>query len=524
MRIIHDGEERHSQQRAHWEQYLPRRLFTEDAAIAGSSSAPAVAGGNRGSRPAASTVRWEAEAVRSTSAGLAAEQVTPPPLDRSPMHRRSKSTEDGTALGATPLGASSVADQQDSRTPPPLHRSASPVPPRRSTATDATAATYTTATTSSTNAGISYQQDSERERDFSRHRTITASVSNAADLADAADSRTMTAATNVGSSSNFGTGRRVAVPALPERLNALQHLSLTTPSTSGKSMHSSGDFSAAMGGVRAGGPGEYLMDRLLRAFAQQQDGGYLNQSLTSANAAGAGGRDDGGSALAVDALEVVAGLLTTSKFPRELQEEAYGLFARLSRSIPPSSRVALPVSLLTLRPTELTGCAKPVPVTAPALVVAKRNLAALKLRAQESAAGSGVSTPRGGALAGPAGGVSSLFYDPFAARRHKERVQAQHNDVLWAVGQRSTLVAVLSNPLCVPVFLTAVFPVLRGAECTVYPVAVHIPPNAERFEVELSVTPTSIGQLEVVGLQFIVNNATHVLQVDKTGRYVKAPK
>jgi hypothetical protein len=523
MRIIHDGEERHSQQRAHWEQYLPRRLFTEDAAIAGSSSAPAVTGGNRGSRPAASTVRWEAEAVRSTSAGLAAQQATPPPLDRSPMHRRSKSTEDGAALGATPLGASSVADQQDSRTPPPLHRSASPVPPRRQTATDATAGTYTTATTSSTNAGISYQQDSERERDFSRHRSITTSVSNAADLADAADSRTMAAGGNMGSSSNFGNGRRVAVPALPERLNALQHLSLTTPSTSGKSMHSSGDFSAVMGGVRAGGPGEYLMDRLLRAFAQQQDGGYLNQSSTSVNAAGPG-RDDGGTALAVDALEVVAELLTTSKFPRELQEEAYGLFARLSRSIPPSSRVSLPVSLLTLRPTELTGCAKPVPVSAPALVVAKRNLAALKLRAQESAAGSGVSTPRGGVAGAPSGGGSSLFYDPFAARRHKERVQAQQNDVLWAVGQRSTLVAVLSNPLCVPVFLTAVFPVLKGAECTVYPVAVHVPPNAERFEVELSLTPTGTGQLEVMGLQFIVNNATHVLQVDKTGRYVEAPK
>jgi hypothetical protein len=321
----------------------------------------------------------------------------------------------------------------------------------------------------------------------------------------------------------FGKGRRVALPALPEWLNALQHLSLTTPSTSGKSMHSSGDFSAVMGGVRAGGPGEYLMDRLLRAFAQQQDGGYLNQSSTSVNAAGPG-RDDGGTALAVDALEVVAELLTTSKFPRELQEEAYGLFARLSRSIPPSSRIALPVSLLTLRPTELTGCAKPVPVSAPALVVAKRNLAALKLRVQESAAGSGVSTPRGGVAGAPSGGGSSLFYDPFAARRHKERVQAQQNDVLWAVGQRSTLVAVLSNPLCVPVFLTAVFPVLKGAECTVYPVAVHVPPNAERFEVELSVTPTSTGQLEVAGLQFIVNNATHVLQVDKTGRYVEAPK
>jgi hypothetical protein len=230
--------------------------------------------------------------------------------------------------------------------------------------------------------------------------------------------------------------------------------------------------------------------------------------------AGIGGREDGSGALAVDAVEAMAQLLAVSRYPRELQEETHGLFARLSKSIAPSSRVALPVSLVTLRPRELVGCARPEPVTSSAVATAKANLA---LHKQRLLAGGALAGAASGQLT-PTGDSSSLFYDPFAAKRQRQLAQTQKNEVLWAVGQRSAFVAVLSNPLCVPVFLTSVFPVLTGGEHTTYPIAVHIPPNVERYEVELFVLPREVGALQVEGLQFVVNNATHVLRVDKEGK------
>ena len=206
----------------------------------------------------------------------------------------------------------------------------------------------------------------------------------------------------------------------------------------------------------------------------------------------------------------MADVLAVSRYPPELQEETYGLFARLSKSIVPNSKVALPIAMHVLRPLELVGGAKPVPLSCAALATAKRNFTQLKERASGEISGSVE-------FADDVSSSSSLFYDPFAAKRQKQRDQAQKSEVLWAVGQESRLVAVLSNPLCVPVFLTSLFPVLRGAEHTVYPVSIHIPPNVSYFEVELTVLPRSLGVLEVHGLQFVVNNATHLLAVGKNG-------
>ena len=50
-----------------------------------------------------------------------------------------------------------------------------------------------------------------------------------------------------------------------------------------------------------------------------------------------------------------------------------------------------------------------------------------------------------------------------------------------------------------------------------YPVSIHIPPNVSYFEVELTVLPRSVGVLKVQGLQFVVNNATHLLAVGRNG-------
>jgi len=114
---------------------------------------------------------------------------------------------------------------------------------------------------------------------------------------------------------------------------------------------------------------------------------------------------------------------------------------------------------------------------------------------------------------------SSLFYDPFAAKRQKAHNLAQQHTLLYSIHTPSTLVVTFSNPLSIPVLLNAVFPVLSGVEHSVYPISVQIPSNAEQYTIELVFTAKSLGTLVVQGVQFVINNATHLLRVDKEGNY-----
>lgn len=501
MQLIQDEEHRHSVLRAQWELCAPKRLFADDK--------QASAAGARASRTP--NVRWEGDASPRPMSGLSMELAAAAAGDRSPVPRRARAAEaDGIAATSTDSGAGFEMDS--ARSPPPIHRTLSPMMSRKTSVAADTPTTTATATTAS--AGISFPP--ENDRDLAKYRMQATSASNAAELADAADSKyTTTSAANAAHLNASGVqGRRLAVPPLHERLNALSQI--THPAPSSKALHLSGDFSGGMTGGRGfTGPGEFLMERLLRAFAQQE-------SSSSSPFPGVAAKDESNGALAVDALEAVAELLSASKFPRELQEETWGVFARLSKAIPPSSNVAMPVALSTLRPLELRGSALPVPVVSAALSAAKGNLVLIKQRLQDGTSAGG-EDGSGGAGVSAAKSNSSLFYDPFAAKRQREKGLARKVEVLWAEGQTGTIVAVLSNPLCVPVFLSAVFPVLQGARHKIFPVAVHIPPNEAHFEVELTVLPEEVGALEIVGLQFIANNCTHVLPVDKTGTATSIP-
>ena len=128
--------------------------------------------------------------------------------------------------------------------------------------------------------------------------------------------------------------------------------------------------------------------------------------------------------------------------------------------------------------------------------------------------GSGVS------VGGDTSGVdnsSSLFYDPFAAKRQKQHTLAQKNTLLYSVHHPVTLLITLSNPLCIPLLLNAVFPVLTGVLHTVYPISVQIPPYTDHYTVEVVFVPSSVGSVTIHGVQVVMNNATFVLRVDKDG-------
>jgi len=198
----------------------------------------------------------------------------------------------------------------------------------------------------------------------------------------------------------------------------------------------------------------------------------------------------------------------------EVQEEAYGLFARLSKSIVPSTPVPLPLSMHSVHPVAVRGSARPVVVSSAGLVAARRNLALYK---ENGSGGGGGSDVSGAGVDSSVDGSSSLFYDPFAAKRQKQHTLAQKNTLLYSVHLPVTLLVTLANPLCIPLLLNAVFPVLTGVLHTVYPISIQIPPYTEHYTVELVFVPSSVGSVTIHGVQVVMNNATYVLRVDKDG-------
>jgi len=198
-----------------------------------------------------------------------------------------------------------------------------------------------------------------------------------------------------------------------------------------------------------------------------------------------------------------------------VQEETYGLFARLSKSIVPSTPVPLPLSMHSVHPVAARGSARPVGVSSGALLTARRNVVLYRERVSGRGDGGG-----GVSVGGDTSGVdnsSSLFYDPFAAKRQKQHTLAQKNTLLYSVHHPVTLLITLSNPLCIPLLLNAVFPVLTGVQHTVYPISVQIPPYTEHYTVEVVFVPSSVGSVTIHGVQVVMNNATFVLRVDKDG-------
>lgn len=520
MQLIQDGEQRHAVERSHWQKLSLQHLVAADEKTAGTPSAasssktPRTAltrtGANTGTGTGGGggeserSVRWDAaEQSRSgAGAGAGVSAGDAAPTDRSPVPRRSKTMDTATdtsltgTISATVTAAAAV--EENMRTPPPiptLHRSVSPMAPKRLASQDS---------------GINQMIGAPHSYPPPPSPSDPSRFYDAVDTSSSNTDLRFLGSGNSGSLQQSGGGRRLIIPVLSERLNSLSQITHPVPS---KARQISADLSGSAV-ARVAGQGEMLVERFLRTISQQ-DSGLGSLTPTSSNAMQMSREESG--AQAGDALEAMAELLAESKYPLELQEETYGLFARLSRSIVPNSKIPIPVSLQTLRPVELIGCARPIPVVSTPLTTARRNLLLFKQNQQNLQDGSRAVTADDATAT-----TSSLFYDPFEARRRKQLVEAQKSNVLWAVDQKCRFIAVMNNPLSVPVFLTSVFPLLEGAAHSLHPISVHIPPNADAFEVELVIIPKAVGELKTVGLQFIMNNATHVLNVDATGRCVIA--
>ena len=60
---------------------------------------------------------------------------------------------------------------------------------------------------------------------------------------------------------------------------------------------------------------------------------------------------------------------------------------------------------------------------------------------------------------------SALFYDPFEARRARDTDSNLRASVLWSVGATCTAEVVFRNPLCCPLYLTALTLLADGMIC-----------------------------------------------------------
>ena len=299
------------------------------------------------------------------------------------------------------------------------------------------------------------------------------------------------------------SSRRVAVPDLPALLSFLPLLLVTA------------------GVAEGSGFGDPSLSERLRRRPSDSPHLYSTPSAKEESPPSTGLNADPSSV--ADMLQYLQQLQSprSGSCSLDLQRETCGLFARVSKLIPPCSLLMSPVTLLRLEPMELMGSRRPVPVSdaLDALSVTRRklDLITLSLRSGQSASnsqeGSISSSNHASAAITP---TSSLFYDPFAAKRRKEQdSKKEAAGLCWAVGEACTVRALLANPLSVPLLLDSVFPVFKGtARHRVIPAAaVQIPPCCDSFEVLLSVLPEEVGSMQLVGLQTVSSNATSYFEV-----------
>ena len=253
-------------------------------------------------------------------------------------------------------------------------------------------------------------------------------------------------------------------------------------------------------------------------------------------------------ALLTDAFHSLGNILSPQAIPVPQQEDAIELLTVLTKKIIPSSSISLPVQLLFARPLRFKGecsgiynCISLVLLTYttsptsllylqpvysigidnPSLVTesvalssARVNLEKVKKYNSESRSNKSDNNQMESVDQLKS---SALFYDPFQAKRDRNKFVEKNLDVFWTSHRDCSVVVAFSNPLSVPLCLDNVQPVIPGCSHRVYPVAIDIPPQRNYFEVVLPIKPIEPGELKITGLLLYLNNAKHFIRVDETG-------
>mmetsp|Transcript_1167 Transcript_1167/g.1895 ORF Transcript_1167/g.1895 Transcript_1167/m.1895 type:complete len:1683 (+) Transcript_1167:109-5157(+) len=116
--------------------------------------------------------------------------------------------------------------------------------------------------------------------------------------------------------------------------------------------------------------------------------------------------------------------------------------------------------------------------------------------------------------------ASALFYDPFEAKRRKDKSRSSTISLLWSVGTVAIVEATLCNPLAVPMHLHDVHLLIDGPQHSCRPAkSVVIPPKTKEFSTHLAVCPRATGPVQIKGIRYSIYNAVHCSYVDSaTGK------
>lgn len=128
------------------------------------------------------------------------------------------------------------------------------------------------------------------------------------------------------------------------------------------------------------------------------------------------------------------------------------------------------------------------------------------------------------------GDASALYYDPFLAKRDKQLKESCKGllSVVWACGMSCKVAVTFTNPLLVPIKLSNVVVILEEEEnktpgkfYEVTPENIEIPSVIEggtQYTTILSVTPTKICKMKLIGMRYFIRNAIYVSVVGNDGR------
>lgn len=255
--------------------------------------------------------------------------------------------------------------------------------------------------------------------------------------------------------------------------------------------------------------------------------------------AAAGGSADGLSELLLarqqwlqELLIAYGRFIAEQRYSLDVQQEALSIFLRNTKLIAPSSRVRLPLLLTKLQPLQLRGQQRPRRLhsaDAPALRSIERGRERMLnrlMRRLQSIAGSdaaavaaegnaSVAASTAATASAAEAKASSLYYDPFAAMRRKQKEMSDMKQqpaaaVLWSAGVEGFVRVALDNVLALPLLVERMELVLQGtASCRTFARPAHVPPHARGFTVELTVLPVTRGTVEIKGVQLVISNAVH---------------
>lgn len=210
-------------------------------------------------------------------------------------------------------------------------------------------------------------------------------------------------------------------------------------------------------------------------------------------------------------LSVVNAFLEKFTVSREQQNQSWNMMEYLARSVKVGTFLELPLTPISVKPKVLPRSKLPYPYDSPFIVRCNQNL-------QEYINRSVLDTENKlEDIEKSQNKKSSLFYDPFAAKRAVKDSQLV-TEVQWSVGVISTIVITLSNPFSSSILLDKLTLLTEGVKCKVYPCnTIEIPSQTKSYVIEISVMPLEEGNLKLRGISLFMSNIESTYIINKDG-------